>query len=102
MVVLTDNRVCLRHEKDQVRKRVEEVKSLGVKIVPVAIGVRTNLKELEKIKDIESDVIHSGEYEDYRKVGKKILFGKNINLENYTSFMQSKELQFCSGVFYTE
>lgn len=90
MVVLTDNRVCLRHEKDQVRKRVEEVKSLGVKIVPVAIGVRANLKELEKIKDSESDVIHSGEYEDYRKVGKKILFGKNINLENYTSFMQSK------------
>lgn len=84
MVILTDHRVCLRHEKDQVRKRVEEVRSLGVKIVPVAIGLRANLRELEKIKGSESDVIHCGEYEEYRKVGKEILFGKNI--ENLCKF----------------
>lgn len=87
MIILTDNRVCLRHEKDQLRKQVEEIKTLGVKIVPVAFGTHVNLRELEKIKSTGSDVIHSGEYEDHRKVGKKILFGKLIiksgNLYNF-------------------
>lgn len=72
--MLTDHRTCERKEKEEVKKKVEELKRMPVKLLPIAIGRHVNLKELQKIND-GCNVPMFGEYEDPEKIGTKIIHG---------------------------
>ena len=71
-------------QKDLVKDQVKKVKGMGIKLVPVGIGSHINIRELERIKinNDGRDVIHFGEYENPKNVGKKIMHGMLQTLLN--------------------
>lgn len=73
--MLTDHRTCARNEKEEVAEKVKEVKSLPIKMFPMAIGRHVNIRELQKING-GNEVVMFGEYEDPKKVGLKIIHGE--------------------------
>ena len=76
LIFFTDHKTCVRYEKDLVKDQVKEVKKIkGIKLVPVGIGSHINIRELERINNDGRDIIHFGEYENPKNVGKKILHG---------------------------
>ena len=72
-MVLTDHKVCLRHEKEQVEEEIKKEK--GFKIVPVGIGPHIDIRELETINSDGRKVKRFGEYANPEIVGKNILHG---------------------------
>lgn len=72
---LTDHKVCVRHEKEQVEEEIEKIKEKGFKIVPVGIGPHIDIRELERINNDGSKVKRFGEYANPEIVGKNILHG---------------------------
>lgn len=72
---LTDHKVCLRHEKEQVEEEIKKVKEKGFKIVPVGIGPHIDIRELETINSDGRKVKRFGEYANPEIVGKNILHG---------------------------
>lgn len=84
MIVLTDHRTCERKEKKRVKEKIEEIKAMPVKLLPIAIGRNVNLRELQKINN-GREVPMFGEYDDPEKIGMKIIHGmcvySNIKLQ---------------------
>ncbi|XP_078372242.1 uncharacterized protein LOC144655919 isoform X2 [Oculina patagonica] len=72
LIVLTDHRTCERKEKKRVKEKVEEIKAMPVKLLPIAIGRNVNLRELQKINN-GREVPMFGEYDDPEKIGMKII-----------------------------
>ena len=59
-------------QKGKLRYETEILKSMGVKIVPVAVGSSSNL---EHLKPLPGDLIRCGGHADSSKLGKKLLRG---------------------------
>ena len=78
VVVLTDHKTCLRHEKELVKDQVAKIKEKGIKLVPVAIGPHINIRELERINNDGRKIMHFGEYTNPKNVGKKIWHGTRL------------------------
>ena len=72
---LTDHKVFLRTNKEEVEEEIKKVKSMGFKIVPVGIGPHIDIWELERIDNGRSKVKRFGEYENPKIVGKNIFHG---------------------------
>lgn len=75
--MLTDHRTCERKEKEKVKEKVEEIRTLPVKLLPIAIGRHVSLRELQKINN-GREVPMFGEYEDPKTIGTKIIHGTCI------------------------
>lgn len=76
LIFFTDHKTCLKSQKDLVKDQVKKVKvDMGIKLVPVGIGSHINIRELERINNDGRDVIHFGEYENPKNVGRKIMHG---------------------------
>ena len=75
LIILTDHRTCLWDEKDQVMKQLDDVKSKQVKVITVAFGPYANLRQLKDIEDGD-DVLHFGENENFKTVGRGLLHSK--------------------------
>ena len=72
---MTDHRTCLWDETDQVIDQLAKVKAKQVKVITVAFGPYANLRQLKDIDD-EGDVLHFGENERFKCVGKGLLHSK--------------------------
>ena len=75
LIILTDHRTCLWDETDQVVNQLREVKAKQVKVITVAFGPYANLRQLKDIDD-GADVLHFGENESFKCVGKGLLYSK--------------------------
>ena len=60
---------------DEVKKPLCDLKAKQVKVITVAVGPHVNLRQLKNIDD-EADVLHFGENESSRHVGKNLLHSK--------------------------
>ena len=58
--------------------QLTEVKAKQVKVITVAFGPHANLRQLKEIDD-EADVLHFGENESFKLVGKGLLHSKCPN-----------------------
>ena len=58
--------------------QLTEVKAKQVKVITVAFGPYTNLRQLKDIDD-EADVLHFGANESFKCVGKRLLHSKCPN-----------------------
>ena len=85
--MLTDHRTCARNKKQKVKEKVDEIRGMAVKLLPIAIGKYVSLRELQKINN-GREVPMFGEYEDHEKIGMKIIHG--------TCAQQLAETQPCS------
>ena len=61
--------------------QLNEVKAKQVKVITVAFGPYANLRQLKNIDD-ETDVLHFGENESFKCVGKGLLQSKCPNPQN--------------------
>ncbi|XP_068736972.1 uncharacterized protein [Montipora capricornis] len=80
LIIMTDHRTCLWGEEDQVMAQWTEVKAKQVKVITVAFGPHANLEQLKDIDD-GANVLHFGENESFKSVGKGLLHrvdGKSI------------------------
>jgi len=77
LVLLTDDQTRSEHKK-YVEKEVKEVKNREVNIVPVGIGPRIDIQELERISGDGHKILHFGEYANQKTVGNSILHGMFI------------------------
>ena len=57
---------------------LDELKALGVKLVPVGVGEHAKLSELNKIASEDVTALHYGEYESPRTLGKAVIQGKSV------------------------
>ena len=72
----TDHKICLKRQyKEFIEKRIQPIKEMGVKIVPVGIGSHIDIRELEKINSDGRKVMHFGEYANPKIVGKSVSYG---------------------------
>ena len=55
---------------------LDELKELGVQLVPVGVGEHAKLSELNKIASEDVTALHYGEYESPRTLGTAIIQGK--------------------------
>ena len=55
---------------------LDELKKLGVQLVPVGVGEHVKLSELNKIASENVTALHYGEYESPRTLGTAIIQGK--------------------------
>ena len=55
---------------------LDELKELGVKLVPVGVGEHPKLSELNKIASEHVTALHYGEYESPRTLGIAVIQGK--------------------------
>ncbi len=55
---------------------LDELKALGVKVVPVGIGEHAKLSELNEMASENVTAFHFGEYESPRTLGKAVIQGK--------------------------
>ena len=78
LIILTDHRTCLWDETDHVMGELTKVKDKQVKVITVAFGPYANLRQLKDIDD-EADVLHFGENESFKFVGKGLLHSKCPN-----------------------
>ena len=58
--------------------QLTEVKAKQAKVITVAFGPYANLRQLKDIDD-EADVLHFGENESFKRVGKGLLHSKYPN-----------------------
>ena len=77
LVLLTDHQTT-RGDKKNVEEEVKEVKKMGVNIVPVGMGPRIDIQELERISGDGHKILHFGEYANPKTVGNSILHGMFI------------------------
>ena len=75
LIIMTDHRTCLWDENDQVMDQQAKVKDKEVRVITVAIGPLANLRQLKDIED-GADVLHFGENENFKTVGKGLLHSK--------------------------
>ena len=75
LIIMTDHRTCLWDENDQVMDQLTKVKDKEVRVITVAIGPHANLRQLKDIED-GADVLHFGENENFKTVGKGLLHSK--------------------------
>ena len=75
LVFFTDHKICLRQYKEFVEEKIQQIKEMGVKIVPVGIGSHIDIRELEKINSDGRKVMHFGEYANPEIVGKSVSYG---------------------------
>lgn len=54
---------------------LDELKELGVKLVPVGVGEHAKLSELNKIASNDVTALHYGEYESPRTLGTAVIQG---------------------------
>ena len=78
LVLLTDQKICLRQDKKDVEEEVKKVKEMGVNILPVGMGPHIDIRELEGISREGHKIMHFGEYADPKTVGNSILHGMFI------------------------
>ena len=55
---------------------LDELKELGVQLVPVGVGEHAKLSELNKIASEDVIALHYGEYQSPRTLGTAIIQGK--------------------------
>lgn len=75
LVLLTDQKICLRQDKKDVEEEVKKVKEMGVNILPVGIGPHIDIRELEGINRDGHKIMHFGEYANPKTVGNSIFNG---------------------------
>lgn len=75
LIILTDHRTCIWDENEQVMNETTNVKTNQIKVVTVAFGPHINIRELQDIDD-GPEVLHFGENESLRTVGKRLLQSK--------------------------
>ena len=75
LVLLTDHQTCLRQDKERVKEEIKKIKEMGIKLVPVGIGPRINMRDLERINNDGREVMHFGEYANTKGVGTQICHG---------------------------
>ena len=75
-MLLIDHKICLRQDKELVKVQVDKIKEMGIKLVPVGFGPYINIRELERINNDGHEIMHFGEYADWRSVGKTIWHGR--------------------------
>lgn len=73
---------------------------MGIKLVPVGIGSHINIRELERINNDGRDVIHFGEYENPKNVGRKIMHGTLQTLLYWLPRKWSVLRWFREGILY--
>ena len=59
-------------QQKQLAPLLNEIKAMGVKVVPVGIGEHPKLSELE---EIASSALRFGDYESPKTIGKAIIHG---------------------------
>ena len=78
LIILTDDRTCLLAKGDQeevIKQLRADVETKQIKVITVAVGPHVDLRQL-KIIDDGADVLHFGENERYKRVGKALLHSK--------------------------
>ena len=55
---------------------LDELKEIGVKLVPVGVGERAKLSDLNKIASDDVTALHYGEYESPKTLGEAVIQGK--------------------------
>ena len=75
LIILTDHRTCVWDESDQVMDETTKVKKKQIKVITVAFGPHVNIRELKDIDD-GPEVLHFGENDSWRTVGKCLLQSK--------------------------
>ena len=78
LVLLTDQKICLRQDKKDVEEEVKKVKEMGVNILPVGMGPHIDIRELEGINRDGHKIMHFVEYANPKTVGKSIFNGMFI------------------------
>ena len=78
LVLLTDQKICLRQDKKDVEEEVKKVKEMGVNILPVGMGPHIDIRELEGINRDGHKIMHFGEYANPKTVGNSIFNGMFI------------------------
>ncbi|CAH3032231.1 unnamed protein product, partial [Porites lobata] len=97
LVFFTDHKICLKRQyKEFIEKKIQPIKEMGVKIVPVGIGSHIDIRELEKINSDGRKVMHFGEYANPKIVGKSVsyeLYGKDL-VESYREYFTTPYFVF--------
>ena len=62
-------------QQKQLAPLLNEIKSMGVRVVPVGIGEHPKLSELEEIASSNVSALRFGDYEAPRTIGKAIVHG---------------------------
>lgn len=78
LVLLTDQKICLRQDKKDLEEEVKKVKEMGVNILPVGMGPHIDIRELEGINRDGHKIMHFGEYANPKTVGNSIFNGMCI------------------------
>ncbi|CAH3165027.1 unnamed protein product, partial [Porites evermanni] len=96
LVFFTDHKICLRQYKEFVKEKIQHIKEMGIKIVPVGIGSHIDIRELERINSDGRKVMHFGEYANPEIVGKSVsyeLYGKDL-VESYREYFTTPYFVF--------
>ena len=77
-MVFTNDKLSMVVARDKdLNSLVNEIKDLGVQIIPVGIGEHAKLSDLEQIASKSIPALHFGEYEAPKTLGVAIVQGKN-------------------------